>query len=99
MELSISMTTDVCPRPRSKADILPWLVAKLVEQARVALDQVDIEEHFSSYGLDSVAGVNFAADLEDDLGIEIPATALWDNSTLSDLARYLEGRLFPERGA
>jgi acyl carrier protein len=52
--------------------------------------QLDWHKPLREYGLDSLAAVSLAADLEDALQIQLAATAFWDYPTLSELADFLE---------
>ncbi len=50
---------------------------------------LDWHKPLREYGLDSLAAVSLAADLEDELQIELAATAFWDYPTLWELAEFL----------
>jgi acyl carrier protein len=39
--------------------------------------------------LDSISALTIAGDLEDMLGMQLPATLLWDSPTINDLADSL----------
>ena len=58
-----------------------------------ATEKLDWNKPFREYGLDSLAAVGFAADLEDALGLQVSPTAFWDHPTLAALAEYLETQL------
>ncbi|WP_434652365.1 acyl carrier protein [Pseudomonas sp. R3-56] len=57
-----------------------------LEQGSVATDR-----NLAEYGLDSIAALTIAGDLEDELGVELPPTLLWDYPSIDDLAHYLLG--------
>lgn len=57
-----------------------------LEQGSVATDR-----NLAEYGLDSIAALTIAGDLEDELGVELPPTLLWDYPSIDDLANYLLG--------
>lgn len=43
----------------------------------------------TQYGLDSIAALTIAGELEDELGLELPSALLWDCPTIARLADYL----------
>lgn len=58
-----------------------------------APEKIDWNKPFREYGLDSLAAVGFAADLEDALELPISPTAFWDHPTLTKLTEFLEKEL------
>lgn len=56
--------------------------------------EIDPDEPFTVYGLDSVQAVKLAGDLSEWLGREVPATLVWDHPSVRSAARALvaEGR-------
>ncbi len=65
-------------------------IAELLETTREALD---VRQPFSTYGLDSFLAVELITRLKSKLGVQIKATALFDYSTIHDLARHVEQKL------
>jgi acyl transferase domain-containing protein/NADPH:quinone reductase-like Zn-dependent oxidoreductase/acyl carrier protein len=59
----------------------------------VGIDSIDLDpdERFSHYGLDSLKAAGFIARLGENLGRSLPATLVWDYPTLNHLARFLAG--------
>jgi acyl carrier protein len=53
--------------------------------------ELDWHKPLREYGLDSLMAVSIAADLEDELQIELAPTAFWDHPTLATLAEFLQG--------
>jgi len=76
----------------SHAD-LPYLRDKLLamvhREMRLADVVVAADRNLAEYGLDSIVALTIAGDLEEELGIELPPTLLWDYPTINDLAGYL----------
>jgi len=73
----------------SVEDLCNTLVQMLTQELRLPADSVLIDKPLTQYGLDSIAALTIAGDLEDMLGIELPSTLLWDCPTIDHLARYL----------
>ena len=71
------------------AAIEQWLIAHIAKLAKQAIDEIDVNQPFSHYALDSVATVGLTADLEDLLDLQLEPTLLWDYPTIASLARHL----------
>ncbi len=69
--------------------IQTWLVSQIAQRLGASPDEIDLEEPFASYGLDSVQAVRLSAELEDWLGLKLPPTLAYDYPTIARLARYL----------
>ncbi|MCQ4079718.1 SDR family NAD(P)-dependent oxidoreductase [Streptomyces sp. RB6PN25] len=66
------------------------LVRRLVaELCDVAPDEIDADRPLIEYGLTSRDAVAISGRLEETLGTSLPATLLWQNPTVEDLARSL----------
>jgi acyl carrier protein len=73
----------------SAAAIERWLIERVSELVGVGPSELDTAAPFAVFGLDSVAAVGLAGELEDWLDVEVPATILWDYPTIAALAEYL----------
>ncbi len=73
----------------NSAMIQEWLVQTLAEDLGFEAEEIDTNRPFAEYGLDSIAAVTMAGDLEDWLGLELPPTLLWDYPEIETLAQYL----------
>jgi acyl carrier protein len=71
------------------AAIEQWLIAHIACSAKLDVEEIDINQPFSHYALDSVATVELTADLEDRLDLQLQPTLLWDYPTIASLARHL----------
>jgi acyl carrier protein len=71
------------------AEIQNWLISRLAELLRVSPDEVDVQEPFANFGLNSIDAVSLSGDLEDLLGRNLSATLLWDFPTIETLSNYL----------
>jgi phthiocerol/phenolphthiocerol synthesis type-I polyketide synthase D len=77
----------------SARDIEDWLVARVSAATGLPPAEVGVDEPVVRFGLDSVAVVTLAADLEKWLGYRFRANPLDDHPTIADLARFLAGEL------
>lgn len=66
-----------------------WLIARLSQKLRIAAAEMDVQQPFSYYGLDSVDAVELMGDLETWLGRSLSPTVLWDYPSIQTLAHYL----------
>ncbi len=66
-----------------------WLVDQIAERLGLESDEIDIDEDFADYGLNSIEAVNLSGDLENMLGRRLPPTILWDYPNIAALAQYL----------
>ncbi|MER5219334.1 acyl carrier protein [Streptomyces flaveus] len=79
--------------PAVPSELQNWLVERFAEYLPDFDEPVDPYRKLGEYGLDSIAVVAFAAELEEQLGIAVDPTAIWDYPTVSELAKHLAGRL------
>lgn len=72
--------------------VTQW-VAKLQQLLGVELkaeaSSIDPRRPFTQYGLDSIAALSIAGELEEITRQELPPTLLWDYQTIDELAAYL----------
>lgn len=70
--------------------IQEWLVEKVAHRIGVAPTEIDVNQYFDTFGLDSTEALVLAGELEKWLGREIESTALWYYPTIAELAQYLK---------
>ena len=56
----------------SVATIEGWLVSQLAERLELEALEIDLEEDFTNYGLNSIEAINLSGDLETILGRRLP---------------------------
>lgn len=80
---------------KSEQEILDWLVQKLAALNSLEPSQIDVNKSFSYYGLDSVAAVGLAGELEEWLERKFSATLLFtllfSRPSIANLATHLAG--------
>jgi myxalamid-type polyketide synthase MxaF len=74
---------------RSVQEIQDWIVARVAALTGVPAGEIDVRESLLRYGLDSVAVVALAADLETWLGYRFRENPFDAHPTVADLARFL----------
>ncbi len=79
---------DRTPDPGT-ARVRDWLVARLARHLKVPESQIDLHRPFAGYGLDSLAMLSLAGDLQQWLGRPLPPTLLYSAPTIASLAQAL----------
>ena len=72
-----------------RAGVRQVVMACVATALKVALEVIEPDESFSDYGLDSITGVNLVRVLDEQLGINLGTTALFDFSTATRLATHI----------
>lgn len=70
-------------------DIQKWLTVQVKEYAPQALEELDPEAPLALYGLDSVYALTLTGDIEDQYGIDVDPTVMWDHPTLNALSGWI----------
>lgn len=97
---SVGVTAGISGRTaESVAEIEGWLVAKIAGLTKVSPEEVDIDEPFANFGLNSIDAVSLSGDLEEILGCGLSATLLWDFPTIRELSAYLAEEASAARAA
>jgi phthiocerol/phenolphthiocerol synthesis type-I polyketide synthase D len=82
------------PREIDHRDVIAdWLVARVMADAGLTHDEVELDEPTATFGLSSVQMLEIAGDLEHWLGLTLPPTLMWDCPTIEALAEHLSGEL------
>ncbi|MCI0725428.1 MAG: AMP-binding protein [Chloroflexi bacterium] len=83
--------TEPLPKRKTVVEIETWLLAGLSQRLKVPIAELDPQEPFTRYGLDSAESVSVIGELETWLGLSLPPTLAWDYPNPRVLARYLAG--------
>lgn len=73
----------------SQQEIQTWLVSRLARQLNIEPNEVDIQEEFTNYGLNSIEAINLVGELETMLACKLSPTLLWDYSCIEALVPHL----------
>jgi acyl carrier protein len=71
------------------ARITAWLSDYLAELLALQPGEIDVEQSFARYGLDSSAAVGMTGDLGTWLSVDIDPAAAYDYPTIASLSGYL----------
>jgi len=73
----------------TEKEIQNWLISHLAMYLKIPPDEIDIQESFAAYGLDSAVAVSMTDELAEWIGCELALTLLWEYPTIETLAQYL----------
>lgn len=68
-----------------------WLATRIAARVKTTPEKLDINQPFSSFGLDSLSAVRLAGEISDYLGRSIPPTLAYEYPTIALLAQHLSG--------
>ncbi|GII86770.1 hypothetical protein Ssi03_47600 [Sphaerisporangium siamense] len=77
------------PAELTETEVREWLVGKLAHRLGVPAEQVDTDQYFDEFDLDSTEALVLSGELENWLGFELETTALWYHPTINELAGYI----------
>ncbi|MFS0518990.1 AMP-binding protein [Nostoc sp. UIC 10607] len=69
--------------------IASWLVSHLALSLKVSPNEIDIQEPFAAYGLDSAGAVSMTGELAEWLGCEIEPILFWEYPNIESVANHL----------
>lgn len=69
--------------------VLDWLKTWMAAESSTERAEIGDDDRFAAFGMDSVAAQLLVGKLQDWLGVDLPATLVWEYRTVSALARYL----------
>ncbi|WP_433386213.1 type I polyketide synthase [Micromonospora sp. KLBMP9576] len=78
-----------------QAHLLRRIGEHVADETALPVDEVDAYRPLSEMGLDSVMTTRVRHALEQEFGLALPATLLWDQPTVAAIAAYLAARLAP----
>lgn len=70
-----------------------WLVDRVVAYGKVDAASFTPETPLAELGLDSVYALTLCGDIEDEFGLEVDPTIVWDHPTIRSLAHGISERL------
>jgi acyl carrier protein len=75
-------------KTKDLTEMQAWLVERLSKALKVK-NGMDPAAPFSKYGLQSIDAVILAMEIEEEVGVELPPTLLWEYNTINECASYL----------
>jgi acyl-CoA synthetase (AMP-forming)/AMP-acid ligase II/acyl carrier protein len=79
-------------------EIERWLCSRLITHGSLAPEEVTPDRPLAEYGLDSMATLQLAGEIEDHYKITLNPIAMWNYPTSRHLARYLAEQIVGEFG-
>ncbi|MEH2078581.1 MAG: AMP-binding protein [Nostoc sp.] len=73
----------------TEKEIEAWLISHLAMYLKIPPDEIDIQESFAAYGLDSAVVVSMTGELGEWIGCELEITLFWEYPDIETLAQYL----------
>ncbi len=83
------MATDELTSEITVETVRRWLVEKLAHRLGVEESDIDVNQYFDEFDLDSTEALVLSGELESWLGFELETTALWYHPTIATLAEYI----------
>ncbi|QFR92240.1 acyl carrier protein [Streptomyces tsukubensis] len=77
------------PLDISAERVCDWLRGCVAAYVRLPVEEIRADRPLSDYGLDSVYVLSLCAEIEDEYGIEVEPTVMWDHPSLGPLAEAL----------
>ena len=68
-----------------------WLVVYLSRLLKTPEENIDINQSFESYGMDSASVIGLTGDLTEWSGLELEETVVYNHGNIAQLARYVSG--------
>lgn len=78
--------------PLTTEAVQEWLVEKVAYKLGVTSAEVNPDQYFDEFDLDSTEALVLSGELENWLGFELETTALWYHPTIAELSRYIAGK-------
>jgi len=66
-----------------------WLIEKFAYKKEVEPSEIDVDQLFIDFGIDSTEVLVLAGELEDWIEIELPPTAMWYHPTIAKLSAFI----------
>lgn len=82
---------------KTSEEIEGWLCERVAAVIKIKAENVSSSVTFAAYGLDSLAIVTLAGDLEEWLGAPLDPTVFWEYPTIKDLTVWLLSEDFLNR--
>jgi acyl carrier protein len=72
------------------AEIQTYLIQKVSEALEIPTEEIDVDTSLAEYGVDSITLVEFTANLEDWLELELDPELLYEKTTIREISDFLE---------
>jgi acyl carrier protein len=83
------------PYDASASRLSAWMIARIAEYTEMEPASISPVARLTDLGLDSIYALALCGDLEDEMGLKVEPTVVWDHPTVEALARHLAPQLAP----
>ncbi|MEU7436132.1 acyl carrier protein [Streptomyces sioyaensis] len=66
-----------------------WITERIADYLEISVDDIEVDENITHYGVDSLARATLGADIEDEFGVEVEPDFFKDRVTIQDIAAGL----------
>ena len=80
----------------SEAELKAFLIERISFALRIKNKQLDPDAPFARYGLESIDSVILAMELEEEIGVVIEPTLLWEYNTINTCAAFFHKYLLEQ---
>lgn len=87
--IAAAQTTRAVTEQMLEDHVKETIIEKLSEALKVNRNEIELEDSFADYGLDSIIGVHLVQVLNQALNIELDTTSLFDYSSVKQLTAYI----------
>lgn len=98
-----TMTNQFSPNSKAKSftkeELIEWMIQEIEENLFIPRDEIELDEPFTSYGIDSAQAVLMVSSLSEKVGIELPPTLFWDYPNIEAVSDYLIQRINEEKSS
>ncbi len=70
-----------------------WIVQWLTVRGGIEPDQIEVNQRFEDYGLDSLMAIELIGDLEDCCDVELTPSVAWEHPSIDTMASLIAARL------
>ena len=80
------------PPWHTEAPLHQWLITHLAVYLDRLPENIEATVPLAEYGMDSVCALSLCGDIEDDFGIVVEPSLVWDHPTVAHLTAHLTSR-------
>ncbi len=79
------------------SELSTWVAGRVATYVRRPVAEIATDVPLTDYGLDSVSAVTLAAEIEDEWGLSLEPTIVWDHPTVDALSAAVAGEMAERR--
>jgi acyl carrier protein len=87
------------PKLMSEIELKEFLVDRVSTALRVKKKDMDLDTPFTRYGLESIDSVIVAMEIEEEIGMPLEPTLLWEHNTINLCASLLHRHISQQAAA